>query len=90
MSVSEKDREILDVVHACQADPYGVPVREALKERGRNVSYGWLYSKMGELEERNLVRSEEAPGGPKRGGRPKRLWFLTGHGLAAIREGGGT
>jgi PadR family transcriptional regulator PadR len=67
-------------------DAYGVAVRELIEERtGRAVSAGAIYTALGRLEERGLVRSRtEAPEG--RMGRPRTYYELRREGARALKE----
>ena len=65
---------------------YGVSIRENIEERtGRTVSIGAIYTTLGRLEERGLVRSRtEKPQG--RTGRPRKYYALTPEGARELRE----
>lgn len=64
----------------------GVSVRENIEERtGRTVSIGAIYTTLGRLEERRLVRSRtEDPQG--RTGRPRKYYALSPGGARELRE----
>ncbi len=64
----------------------GVSIRENIEERTRRtVSIGAIYTTLGRLEERGLVRSrpEEAQG---RTGRPRKYYALSPEGARDLRE----
>ena len=65
---------------------YGVSIRENIEERtGRTVSVGAIYTTLGRLEERRLVRSRtEEPRG--RTGRPRKYYRLSREGARELRE----
>ncbi len=65
---------------------YGVSIREDIEERtGRAVSIGAIYTTLGRLEERGLVRSRtEEPQG--RTGRPRKYYRLSPEGARDLRE----
>ena len=65
---------------------YGVSIRENIEERtGRTVSIGAIYTTLGRLEERGLVRSRtESPRG--RTGRPRKYYRLSPEGARDLRE----
>jgi PadR family transcriptional regulator, regulatory protein PadR len=93
MTLTPLDRHILAAVHALGAGAYGVPVRQEVERRLKEarrfswgLSYGTLYTTLDRLEAAGLVQSQTQPGGPERGGRDKRYWWLTGDG---VRELGG-
>ena len=64
----------------------GVSIRENIEDRtGRTVSTGAIYTTLGRLEERGLVRSRtEKPRG--RAGRPRKLYRLSREGARDLRE----
>ncbi len=65
---------------------YGVSIRENIEERtGRPVSIGAIYTTLGRLEDRGLVRSRtEDPQG--RTGRPRKYYALSPEGARELRE----
>jgi DNA-binding PadR family transcriptional regulator len=67
-------------------EAFGVSMRESIEERtGRTVSIGAIYTALGRLEDRGLVRSRtEEPGG--RPGRPRKYYRLSPEGARALRE----
>lgn len=77
---------ILFSVLQLEDEAYGVSVRENIEERtGRTVSIGAIYTTLGRLEERGLVRSRtEAPQG--RTGRPRKYYALSPEGARELRE----
>jgi DNA-binding PadR family transcriptional regulator len=77
---------ILFSVLQLEDEAYGVSVRENIEERtGRTVSIGAIYTTLGRLEERGLVRSRtEEPQG--RTGRPRKYYALSPEGARELRE----
>jgi DNA-binding PadR family transcriptional regulator len=77
---------ILFSVLQLKDEAYGVSVRENIEERtGRTVSIGAIYTTLGRLEERGLVRSRtEEPQG--RTGRPRKYYALSPEGARELRE----
>lgn len=66
---------------------YGVSIRQEIAERtGRDVSIGAVYATLDRLESKGYVRSRLGEPTPKRGGRPKRFFQITGKGVAAINR----
>lgn len=77
---------ILFSVLQLKDEAYGVSIREDIEERtGRTVSIGAIYTTLGRLEDRGLVRSgtEEAQG---RTGRPRKYYSLSPEGARELRE----
>jgi len=77
---------ILFSVLQLEGEAYGVSIREDIEERtGRSVSIGAIYTTLGRLEDRGLVRSrEETPQG--RTGRPRKHYALSPEGARDLRE----
>lgn len=77
---------ILFAVLQLDGEAYGVSIRENIEERtGRTVSIGAIYTTLGRLEDRGLVRSRtEKPQG--RTGRPRKYYRLSAEGARDLRE----
>lgn len=65
---------------------YGVSIRENIEDRtARTISIGAIYTTLGRLEERGLVKSRsDKPSG--RPGRPRKYYALTLDGARDLRE----
>ena len=76
---------ILFSVLQLKKEAYGVSIRENIEERtGRAVSVGAIYTTLGRLEDRGLVRSRvEEPRG--RTGRPRKYYALSAEGARELR-----
>ncbi len=77
---------ILFSVLQLEDEACGVSIRENIEERTqRTVSIGAIYTTLGRLEERGLVRSRtEEPRG--RTGRPRKYYALSPEGARDLRE----
>ena len=77
---------ILFSVLQLEDEAYGVSIRENIEERTRRTaSIGAIYTTLGRLEERGLVRSRtEEPRG--RTGRPRKYYALSPEGARDLRE----
>ncbi|MGH7576202.1 MAG: PadR family transcriptional regulator [Longimicrobiales bacterium] len=68
-------------------DAYGVAIREVIEERtGKTVSAGAIYTALGRLEERGLVRSRGEAPRKGRMGRPRKYYSLRREGARALKE----
>lgn len=77
---------MLAIQHRSQ-NAYGVTIREYIANQiGRSLSLGALYSVLNRLEDRKLVTSRDGGSSPERGGRPKRLYSLTGEGRQTLLQ----
>jgi DNA-binding PadR family transcriptional regulator len=66
---------------------YGVSVAaEYKKQTGHGISIPAIHTVLRRLENKGLLRSDMGESSPERGGRRKRLYEATAHGLNVIRE----
>lgn len=66
---------------------YGAAIVRELEARtGRVASAGSVYVALRRLEKKGLVDSRLGDPSPRRGGRPKRFFTVTGKGLEALRR----
>jgi DNA-binding PadR family transcriptional regulator len=67
-------------------DAYAVPIRAVIEERtGRPVARGALYTALERLEGKGCLKSRMADPTDERGGKPRRYFSVTPHGLKAMR-----
>jgi len=70
-------------------EAYGVTVQQRLEaETGSGVALGAVYAVLDRLERKGYVRSTWGEAAPQRGGRRKRMFRVTAHGLTALRAMG--
>ena len=86
MYIGELEELILLAIRQIGEDAYGIPVREAVAQAGRNISVGSLYITLDRLENKGLVEGRQGEITPERGGKPKRYFRLTGEGETALRN----
>ena len=85
--LGEFEQLILFALLQLGEDAYGVAIREAIEERtGKAVSAGAIYTALGRLEERSLVRSRVEAPGAGRMGRPRKFYRLRPEGARALKE----
>jgi DNA-binding PadR family transcriptional regulator len=66
---------------------YGVSVAgEYKKQTGHGISIPAIHTVLRRLEDKGLLKSKMGEASPERGGRRKRLYEATSHGLNVIRE----
>ncbi|MBV8895797.1 MAG: helix-turn-helix transcriptional regulator [Acidobacteriaceae bacterium] len=81
------EQAVLVAVLRLGPDAYGRTILHDLqKSLKRTVSAGATYTTLDRLENRGLLRSKLAEGTPIRGGRPRRYYALTAHGVRALNE----
>jgi DNA-binding PadR family transcriptional regulator len=68
-------------------EAYGVTVRQEIQLRTkREVSIGAVYATLDRLESKGYIRSHRGDPTPQRGGRSKRFFRVTAHGMAAVNR----
>jgi PadR family transcriptional regulator, regulatory protein PadR len=85
-ALGEFEQLLLFSVYELGENAYGVTIRELIEERaGRTVSIGAIYTTLGRLDGKGLVRSrvEEPDGSP---GRPRKFYALEPSGARALVE----
>jgi PadR family transcriptional regulator PadR len=68
-------------------DAYGAAIRQEIESAtGRNCSIGALYTTLDRLEAKGFVRTRMGDPTPQRGGRPKRMVYVTAKGVEAATD----
>jgi DNA-binding PadR family transcriptional regulator len=84
-SLGEFEHVILLAVLRLGDEAYGVPIRAEIAAcTGRAATPGALYTTLDRLEEKGLIASRMGDPTPRRGGRAKRYYKVTGRGVEAI------
>jgi DNA-binding PadR family transcriptional regulator len=69
------------------SDAYGVPIAEEIERTGgRRAALGAIYAALDRLERNGLISSVLGEPTPERGGRAKRFFTVTPHGLRGVKE----
>jgi DNA-binding PadR family transcriptional regulator len=86
-ALAEFEIQVMLSVKRLGEEAYGARIRHEIEERGgRRVSMGAVYSTLGRLEDRGLLRSSESDPMPVRGGRSRKVYAPTAGGRAALDE----
>src|SRR5688572_13834918 len=86
-ALGEFEQLVLFAVLRLDREASGVAIHdEILARTGRNVSPGAIYTTLGRLEERGLVRSVVVAPPAARVGRPRKLYELRPAGAKALRD----
>jgi PadR family transcriptional regulator PadR len=84
--LGEFEQQLLLVILRLGDQAFGPEIARQLEARaGRRVSRGALYTTLDRLDDKGLVRWRTVPGTEARDGLPRRLYAVTGSGLAAVR-----
>jgi len=68
-------------------DAYGMTVRQEIeRQTGDAASLGAVYATLERLEQKGLMRSRAAAGGPARGGRARRYFSVEAAGVEALKR----
>jgi PadR family transcriptional regulator PadR len=70
-------------------ESYGLEIIEKVKERTKGaivLNEGSVYPALKAMEREGLLRSFDGPSMPERGGRPRRLYKITGEGRRVAAE----
>ena len=77
---------VLWAVWRLKGEAYGVTIRDHIvRNAGRQVPYGTLYSALAKLEKLGYARKTIADPSPTRGGRSKNYYRVTPYGIAALK-----
>ena len=86
-ALGEFEQLVLFAVLRLGQDASGVAIHDAIEARtGRDVSPGAIYTTLGRLEERGLVRSIVVTPASARVGRPRKQYELRPAGAKALRD----
>lgn len=86
MSLGEFEQLVLMTLLRLGQHAYGASVASEIATRtGRDVAVGAVYTTLGRLETKHLVRSRVGEPSAVRGGRRKRYFALTAKGEAALQ-----
>ncbi|HUG72381.1 MAG TPA: helix-turn-helix transcriptional regulator [Steroidobacteraceae bacterium] len=78
---------LLAILRVQDRGAYGVSIRHEIEQRtGRSPSPGATYTTLDRLEAKGMVTSCMGESSPERGGRSKRLYRISGQGLAVLRQ----
>lgn len=85
--LGELEELVLLFVMVMKGEAYGVAVKEALAEQvGRKVNISAIHAALRRLEEKGFVRSEWSEATAVRGGRRKRVFFVSQAGIVALEH----
>ena len=85
--LSKNEEIILATVWRLQDQAYGVAINEAINRQiGLSWKFGSIYTPLGRLVKKGLLKSTEGDPTPQRGGRRKIYFELTDLGIHALRD----
>ena len=85
--ISRSEEFLLLAVWRLKETAYGVTIRDLLqKTTGKTWAYGALFVMLRRLEKKGLLTSYFTDPSPQRGGKSKRIFQLSPHGVKALKE----
>ena len=85
--IGEFEELVLLTISSLGDQAYGVAIKEDIeKRRGRNMSIGALHSTITRLEEKGFIKSWMGEPTQERGGRRKRYFEVTRHGITVLHD----
>ncbi len=86
-SLGELESLVLLAVLRCGRGASGVPVREEIRHRARrSLTLGTVYKTLMRLEAKGLLNTSTSNPEPRRGGRRRKLYRLSGEGRRALQR----
>jgi DNA-binding PadR family transcriptional regulator len=85
--ISRSEEFLLLAVWRLKENAYGVTIRDQLKQAtGKTWAYGALFVMLSRLEKKGYLTSYFADPSSQRGGKSKRIFQLSPHGIKALKE----
>ena len=75
---------VMLAIARCGRRAYALSVQEEIEAHGQTMTLGVLYTVLGRLERRHLIRHRDGDPAPERGDRPRRYYSLTGTGAQEL------
>jgi DNA-binding PadR family transcriptional regulator len=86
-TLSRNEEFILLSIWRLKDNAYGVTIRrDVMEATNRTLHFGSLYNTLELLTRKGLVTCWDSPPDPKKGGRRKKLYYLTPEGKKALEE----
>jgi PadR family transcriptional regulator PadR len=76
---------VMLAIARCGRRAYALSIQEEIEAHGPALTLGVLYTVLGRLERRHLIRHREGDPAPERGDRPRRYYSLTGTGAQELQ-----
>lgn len=76
---------VMLAIARCGRRAYALSIQEEIEAHGQALTLGVLYTVLGRLERRHLIRHREGDPAPERGDRPRRYYLLTGAGAQELQ-----
>lgn len=84
--LTTNEQLVMLAIARCGREAYALSVQEEIERHGHALTLGVLYTVLGRLGRRQLIRHRDGDPTPERGDRPKRYYALTGAGARELRS----
>lgn len=86
-NIGEFEELVLLVVIILEDEAYVFKIQEEIKKQvSRSISMGALHTTLTRLEKKGFLNSEMTGASTKRGGRRKRVYQITAHGIKVLQQ----
>jgi PadR family transcriptional regulator PadR len=76
---------VMLAIARCGRRAYALSIQEEMETHGHALTLGVLYTVLGRLDHRHLIRHRDGDPAPERGDRPRRYYALTGAGAQELQ-----
>lgn len=83
--LTTNEQLVMLAIARCGREAYALAIQDEIRRHGHALTLGVLYTVLGRLGRRQLIRHRDGEATPERGERPKRCYALTGAGARALR-----
>jgi PadR family transcriptional regulator, regulatory protein PadR len=83
--LTTNEQLVMLAIARCGREAYALSLQEEIERHGQALTLGVLYTVLGRLGRRHLIRHRDGEPTSERGDRPKRFYALTGAGARELR-----
>jgi DNA-binding PadR family transcriptional regulator len=83
--LTTREQLVMLAISRCGRDAYALSIQEEIDRHGHALTLGVLYTVLGRLGRRQLIRHRDGEATPERGDRAKRFYALTGAGVRELQ-----
>ena len=84
--LTANEQLVMLAISRCGRRAYAIAIQQEIKAHGHALTLGVLYTVLGRLERRRLIRHRDGEPTPERGDRAKRFYALTGTGARELHD----
>jgi len=83
--LTANEQLVMLAIARCGRRAYALSIQDEIEAHGQALTLGVLYTVLGRLERRQMIRHRDGDPVPERGDRPRRYYSLTGAGAQELR-----